>query len=81
MDPNSTPNQLLAEINPAVMISAVIPTYSRPIENYPQRTFMLSFEPDGHAKRAVSNILLHEIEPAVIPFYSRPIGIYPQHFS
>ena len=70
------------EINPAVMIPAVAPTRSRPIENYPQKVFRQSYYLNHHANSAANRNLIHEINPAVMipavaPTRSRPIENYP----
>jgi hypothetical protein len=70
--------QFFHEINLAVMITTAIPTYFRSIEKYPQQIFMQSYEPNYHAKPAVSRFFFHEFNPtvmipAVIPTYLRPI--------
>ena len=73
----------LHEIKPAVMIPAVTPTRSRPIENYPQQIFRQSYGLNPHATSAANRNFFHEINPAVMipavtPTRSRPIENYPQ---
>ena len=56
----------LHEIKPAVMIPAVTPTRSRPIENYPQQIFRQSYGLNPHATSAANRNFFHEINPAVL---------------